>query len=144
MHVLKNLREKLSGGANRLQGRTDLLEAVCASAALVAVADGEIEDEEIEATTKAVSANEVLTVSFDARTIEACIQRMLERAQGGRVGQMGLYKEITDVASNTEDAELVMLTAIDIAEADGEIEPEERVVMDKIGSKLGLKVDNYL
>lgn len=141
--MLKMLQEKLSGGANRLQGRTDLLEAVCAASALVAAADGTIDDNEIDATVKAVTSNEALNTAFQARQIEGCIQRMLERAQGGRVGQMGLYKELDDVAPNADDSELVILTALDVADADGSVDEEEHKVLEKIASRLGLKLSNY-
>lgn len=141
--MLKMLKERLAGGANRLQGRTDLLEAVCASAALVAAADGSIDDSEIEATIKAVTANEALNTAFDARQIEGCMQRMLDRAGGGRVGQMNLMKELDDIAGSTEDSEMVFLTALDIADADGEIDPAEQVMIDKIAKRLGVNASNY-
>ncbi|APZ53718.1 tellurite resistance TerB family protein [Salipiger abyssi] len=141
--MLAKLKERLSGGANRLQGRTDLLEAVCASAALVAAADGSIDDSEIEGAVKAVTANEALNTAFDARQIEGCMQRMLDRAGGGRVGQMTLMKELDDIASNTDDAEMVLLTAMDIADADGTVDETERAMIDKIAKRLGLKAESY-
>lgn len=141
--MIGKLKNILSGGHNRLAGRTDLLEAVCAAAALVAAADGTIDDSEIEATAKAVSANEALNTAFEPRQIEGCIQRMLDRANGGRVGKMGLYKEIDDVSANADDAELVVLTALDIAEADGTVDPAEEQVMQNIAKRLGLKLDEY-
>jgi tellurite resistance protein TerB len=142
-NMFKNLKEKLSGGAKRMSGRTDLLEAVCASAALVAAADGDIDDKEVAATVKAVKANEVLNSSFAPREIEACIDRMLDRAGGGRVGKLGLYGEIEDIQSSHEDAEIVLLTAMDIADADGSVSPEEKAVLEKIADNLGLKVSDY-
>lgn len=141
--MLKALKDRLSGGANRLQGRTDLLEAVCASAALTAAADGSIDDSEIEATIKAVTANEALNTAFDARQIEGCMQRMLDRAGGGRVGQMNLMKELDDIASNSDDSEMVFLTALDIADADGKIDPAEQKMIDKIAKRLGLNAASY-
>ncbi|MGI3168427.1 tellurite resistance TerB family protein [Pseudooceanicola sp. C21-150M6] len=142
--MLKMLKERMAGGANRLQGRTDLLESVCASAALVAAADGSVDDSEIEATIKAVTANEALNTAFDARQIEGCMQRMLDRAGGGRVGQMNLMKELDDIAGNTDDAEMTFLTALDIADADGEVDASEKAMIDKIGKRLGLNPSNYL
>jgi tellurite resistance protein TerB len=141
--MLGKLKERLSGGANRLQGRTDLLEAVCASAALVAAADGSVDDSEIEATIKAVTANEALNTAFDARQIEGCMQRMLDRASGGRVGQMNLMKELDDINGNTDDSEMVFLTALDIADADGEIDPSEQAMIEKIAKRLGLNAASY-
>lgn len=141
--MLKALKDRLSGGANRLQGRTDLLEAVCASAALTAAADGSIDDSEIEATIKAVTANEALNTAFDARQIEGCMQRMLDRAGGGRVGQMNLMKELDDIAGATDDSEMVFLTALDIADADGEVDPAEQAMIEKIAKRLGLNASAY-
>ena len=141
--MFKGLKEKLSGGAKRMSGRTDLLEAVCAAAALVAAADGEIDDAEVDATAQAVTANETLNTAFSAREIEGSIQRMLDRANGGRVGKMGLYKEIEDVAGSAEEGEIVLLTAMDIADADGDVSPEEKTVLEKIAGKLGLKLADY-
>jgi tellurite resistance protein TerB len=141
--MFKGLKEKLSGSAKRMSGRTDLLEAVCAGAALVAAADGDIDDAEVEATIKAVTANETLNTAFAANAINGCIERMLDRANGGRVGKLGLYKEIEDVAGNAEEGEIVLLTAMDIADADGSVDPSEKAVLEKIASKLGLKLSNY-
>ena len=140
--MFAKMKEKLAGGAKRMQGRTDLLEAVCASAALVAAADGSIDDSELEATVAAVKANENLRVAFKENEIEACIDKMLQRAGGGRVGRMNLMKELDDIPQ--EDGEMVLLTALDIAEADGNIDDEEMAVIEKIGKKFGLKADNYV
>lgn len=136
------LKEKLAGGAKRLQGRTDLLEAVCAASALVAAADGTIEDSELEATVKSVTANENLRLAFKPQEIEICIDKMLERANGGRVGKMNLYKELSEIP--TEDGEMVLLSALDVADADGDIDEDEMKVLNKIAAQYGLKVDAYV
>ena len=52
--------KKAEAAVQKFSGRTDFLEAVCAAAALVAAADGEIEDSEVKATVKAVKANKAL------------------------------------------------------------------------------------
>lgn len=141
--MFAKLKDRLTSGASRLNGRTDLLEAVCASAALVAAADGSIDDNEVDATIVAVSSNANLAAAFDSRTIEQTINTMLDRAQAGRAGRSGLYKEIDDVASNPEDAELVLLTAMDIADADGEVDAAETAVINKIANKLRLDPAKY-
>ena len=141
--MLKALKNRLAGGANRLQGRTDLLEAVCSSAALVSAADGDVADGEIAATIKAVSASEALRAAFQPREIEQCIEKQLQRAAGGRVGRMQLMKELEDVAANADDAEMVLLTALDVAESDGTIDPAEKAVLGNIAKTLGLNLANY-
>jgi tellurite resistance protein TerB len=140
--MFAKMKEKLAGGAKRMQGRTDLLEAICAACALVAAADGDVDDAELEATVKAVTANENLRVAFKPNEIEACIDKMLQRASGGRVGRMNLMKELDDIPQ--DDGEMVLLSALDIAEADGNIDDDEMVVIEKIAGKFGLKASTYL
>lgn len=140
--MFAKMKEKLAGGAKRMQGRTDLLEAVCAASALVAAADGEIEDSELEATVKAVTSNENLRIAFKPAEIESCIDKMLDRANGGRVGRMNLMKELDDVPQ--DDGEMILLSALDVAEGDGDIDPKELGVLDEIAGKFGLKTSNYV
>jgi tellurite resistance protein len=138
--MFAGLKKKLAGGASRVSGRTDLLEAVCASAALVAAADGNISDEEVGQAITVVTNNELLSSAFDARTIEAVMDKMLARAKGGFSGRAGLMKEIADIADKSaEDAEMVYLIALDVAYADGDVGDKEREQMGKIAKSL--KVD---
>lgn len=48
------------------------------------------------------------------------------------------------IEKDPEMAEAVMLTAIDVSEGDGEIEPEERVVLERMAKELGQNLDNLL
>jgi tellurite resistance protein TerB len=135
------LKKNATEAVSKFSGRKDFLEAVCAAAALVAAADGEIEDGEIKATIKAVAANKALSAGFDSKTIESTMQGMLDRAAGGRVGRSGLWTEIEEVMKDVEMANAVALTAIDVAEGDGEIEPQELVVLERLATmaKIDLK-----
>ncbi len=45
---------------------------------------------------------------------------------------------------DTSEAEELLYVAVAIAEADGEIEPEERKVLEEIAGVLGLRLENYL
>lgn len=141
--MFSGLKDKLTGGAKRMAGHTDFLEAVCAAAALVAAADGDIDDSEIAATVKAVASNEVLSAAFAASAIGATIDRMLDRANGGRAGRMGLWNEIEDVATKHDQCEIVLLVAMDIADADGTVDESEQKVLEKVAKTLGLKLADY-
>lgn len=129
---------KAEAAVQKFSGRTDFLEAVCAGAALVAAADGEIEDAEVTATVKAVKANKALQAGFDPQTIDKTINVMLDRAGGGRVGRAGLRKEIMEVSKDPEMSEAVILTMLDVAEADGEVEPAEQKLLESIAKDLGI------
>lgn len=141
--MFAKLKEKFSGSVNKYSGRKDFLEAVCAACALIAAADGEVEDEEVTQTVKGIASNPNLSGSFSSREIEATAEAMLKRAQGGRVGRAGLFKEIEDIASDHDMAETVLLTALDVADSDGQVEPQEKEVLSKIAQKLGLNLASY-
>ena len=130
------LKKKAGESVQKFSGQTDFLEGVCAAAALIAAADGDIEDSEVVATKKAVMANKALASGFDGRIIDTTIDRMLDRAGGGRVGRAGLWKEIEESAKDPEKAEAILCTALDVAEGDGEIEPQEKAVLDKLATIL--------
>ena len=138
--MFAKLKEKLAGGAQRLAGRTDLLEAVCASCALVAAADGTIEDSEVAQIGQSLSNHPVLSAAFSPREIEAVIYKMLARAQGGRACRAGLYKEIEEAKakSTADDLEMIVLVALDVADADGDLGDDEKAVVEKIGKTLGV------
>jgi tellurite resistance protein TerB len=130
--------KRAEAAVQKFSGRTDFLEATCAAAALIAAADGEIEDAEVDATVKAVKANKALAQGFDQQTIDKTINAMLDRAGGGRVGRAGLRKEVMEVSKDAEMAEGVILAALDVAEADGEIGPEEQKVLESLAKDLGV------
>lgn len=142
--LFDKVKSALSGGLAKVAGNTDFLEAVCASAALVAAADGEIKDDEIKSTTAVVSSNPSLSKAFTPATIERTIDAMLKRAQAGRTGRLGLYKEIEQVSANAELSELVFVAALDVAEADGGVGDKEQQVLREVAKKLGVNPSNYL
>lgn len=141
--MFAKLKERLTGSVNKFSGRKDFLEAVCASCALVAAADGEIEDSEVDQTIKVIASNPALSSAFSTREIEGTADQMLKRAGAGRTGRMGLYREIEDIAADKEMAETVYLAALDVADTDGEVAPQEKEVLAKIAGKLGLNPKDY-
>lgn len=124
---------KVKDSINKYAGKTDFLEALCASSALVAAADGDISDSEVEATTKIVVNNPMISGAFPRAQIEKTIDQMLRRAEGGRSGRAGLLKEIEDILQDQDMAESVLLAAIDVADAEGGIDDAEWKVLEKIG-----------
>lgn len=137
--MLGKLKEKLTGGAQRMSGRTDLLEAIAAACALVAAADGTIDDGEVTAMINGLSNHAVLGAAFSPREIEAVADKMLARANTGRSGRAGLVKEIEEAKakSETSDLEMIVLIALDVAD-DGGIDDAEMAVIEKIGKTLGV------
>lgn len=141
MGIFSKITGKLTGAAQKFAGRTDFLEAVCAASALVAAADGSIDDNEVGAAVDSVKSNKTISAAFDARTIEATMDTMLGRAKG-RVGRNELKKEIADIAKDFEMAETVLLTALEVAD-DGGISDSEKRVLKDIAVSLGLDLAKY-
>ena len=138
MFSLGALKSKVSGMVNKFSGRKDFLEAVCASAALVASADGEITDAEVTKTVEVIKSNPSLSAAFKVSDIERTADAMLKRVQAGRTGRAGVLKEVQDVSSDKAMAEVVYLTALDVAEADGSIGTHEQAVLSKLANVLGV------
>ncbi len=136
-------KDKLLKSVNVLSGNKDALEAVCAAAALIASADGDISDKEIEATKQAIISNASLSKAYRVADIERCVDSMLSRAKG-RMGRHALFKEIEQIAVNHDVAEAVYLSAMDVAESDNEVGPEEKKVLTEIAKRLGLNPQNYV
>lgn len=141
--MFNKLKNAFAGKVNKYSGKKDFLEAVCAACALVAAADGELEDAEIAQTIKGIQSNPELAGAFPSREIEQTADQMLKRAQGGRVGRNGLFKELEDIASDKDMSETVLLTALDVADSDGEMEPAEKAVLEKIAQTFGLNLASY-
>lgn len=139
------LMEKIGGAKDKLSGRTDLLEGIAAAAILVSAADGEIEGEEVAVLIEALSANETLAAAFTESQIANTVDKMVKKASpnaAGKIGMVGkiqLEKEVREVKakSTSEDIELLLAVLVDVASADGEIEAEEKKVLNKIGQSLG-------
>jgi len=141
--MFAKMKERFAGSVNKFSGKKDFLEAVCAAAALIAIADGEIEDEEVAKVIASITANPKLSGAFSSREIEATAETMFNRAKAGRAARVGLYTEISEISRDPEMAEAVVGIAFDVAESDGQIEPGEKVVIDKIAGSLKIDLKKF-
>ena len=136
----------LGAGSKEIQARysqnKDFLEAVCAGVALVAAADGEIEDSERGAILRLVGGNETIKAIYKPHEISECAERMLDKATT-MSGKQQLARELSDIKGNTQMCEDVYLIANDIAYADGELEEPEKVVLAKIAKMLNVNADAF-
>ncbi|MBN3082693.1 tellurite resistance TerB family protein [Pectobacterium polaris] len=121
----------------------DLMEAIVGGCLLVAAADGEIEKKETDKLDQLLRSNPQL--GHYGNEITQTISRFTEQLQAGfRVGRMNILREIDDIKNTLKDAEEVFVNMLTIAEADGEIEPEEQKVLEEVGRRLGLRIEDYL
>ena len=123
--------------------KRDLAQAVINAAYMVACADGECEASE-KAKIEQVLGNQPALYAFtsEINAISATIIGQLDT--NFKTGRRAALREIEDVKHDTREAEDVLDVAVAIAEADGEIEPEERKVLEEIAGVLGLRLENHL
>ncbi len=123
----------------------DYLEAVCAAAALVANADGNISDQERTKTVSVLTNHPTLGKMYRQPDIEATADVMFKRAKDGS-GRQLLARELDDIKGRPNGAQMaedVYLVAQDVAAADGEIGDDEKIVLGKIASRLGVDVSKF-
>lgn len=130
-------KKQLAGAMNKVAGNKDFLEGVCASCALVASADGSIDDDEIESAIANVTGNATLNGSFTSQEITQTMENMLNRTKT-RTGRAGLFTEIDEAANKTGAGETIYLAALDVAEADGNIDADEQEMLNKIARRVGV------
>lgn len=140
------LKDKLTGGAARLNGKMDLLEGICAACVLVGAADGDLSDDEGAVALDRLMSHETLSKAFTGTQIEAAFDKQAKRAKSGMSGRLALRREVEDVKakSSAEDCEMLLVIAIDVAAADGDIGTKEMGVLRTIGQAMGLTVERYL
>lgn len=120
----------------------DLMEATIGAALLVSAADGKIEDEEIVKLQEIVES--LPSLQHFGSEIGATIDRYSRMLKAGfMLGKVQIMREIADCKHNDTEAEDVLVTAITIASADGEVEPQEADVIREVARKLGLNPTNY-
>lgn len=140
------LKEKLTGGAARLNGKMDLLEGICAACVLVGAADGDLSDDEGATALERLLGHETLSKSFTATQIEAAFDKQAKRAKSGMSGRLALRREVEDVKgkSSADDCEMLLVIAIDVASADGDIGAKEMGMLRTVGQAVGISPERYL
>lgn len=133
------LKERITGGAARLNGKLDLLEGCAAACVLVGSADGNLDDGEAAVALERLLTHETLSVAFSTTQIEQAFDKQVKRAKAGMSGRLGLRREVEEVKgkSTAEDIEMLFVIAIDVAGADGDIGEKEMKALQDIGKLLG-------
>lgn len=122
----------------------DLMQAVVYGAFYVAAADGELEESELKKTEKLI-ANCPQLKGFGAELSNTMDRAEKDFVDGGhRILRQNAEKELKDLASSPEEAQTVLNIMLTIAEADGEIEPAELVVLEKAAKLMNLNLKDYL
>jgi len=120
----------------------NLLEAICAGSVLVMAADGEIEKAETISLEQIMRAND--SVAHFGSEIQTTIQKFTDMVNaGGTTAKIKVMREISDIKNVPSEAEEAFAVMVDVALADGEIEPAEFKVLENIARTLGLRLEDF-
>jgi tellurite resistance protein TerB len=121
----------------------DILEAYCAAAALMATADGTVDDKEKEASVKIISGSKSLKGLFSSDVVERTFSEYCKKAQTGS-GKQELVGELQDLARMDQGVrDAVYLVAKDICEADGSVGEQEQKRLNVVGKLLGVDPSRF-
>lgn len=144
MALFDGLKRAFKAGTNEVRAEyaenKDFLEAVCAAVALVANADGSIEDSERRSALRVVGNHATLSKLYKQDDIERCLDTMLKRSKDSS-GRQQLARELDDIKGRPDAAKMgedVYLLAADIAMADGSVSDVEKAVLEKIARRIGV------
>lgn len=120
----------------------DLVEATVASALLIAAADGKIEDEEV------LKLQEVIEAMPSMQNFQSEISVLVDKYSkllkaGFMLGKIQLMREIKECKHSETEAEDIIVVALTIASADGEMENEEVAVLKDICKALGVAPSQF-
>jgi tellurite resistance protein TerB len=120
----------------------DLLQGSIAAGVLVAFADGDCSDNEVDTLLTMLEANPALG-AFSSEIPAVLEDYCRQMNVSARAGKRNLMKEIRDCTEDKEEAEQILIVALDVADADGEVTPEEQALLENIATSLGLRVADY-
>ncbi len=125
---------------------TDVLEAYVAAAALMATADGEVEDSEKSKTVKILSQAKDLRGLFSTEVIEKQFDLMCKKAFTGS-GKQELISEFNDLKRMADSQTLrdnIYLFAKDVCMADGQMEEAEQKRLAAIAKLLEVDTSKFV
>lgn len=140
--LFKKKSQALTVKLHKVENR-DLMEAIVAAAVLVAYADGDCSTQELTKLQDIIESNDNLK-HFGSEIGQTIDKYSLMYESGKRLAKVKLMKEITDVAAEEEQKIEAFIIAIEIADADGEIDEDELKILTEIGRALGLKPEAYI
>jgi len=138
------LKQALTSGAKELNkeyGKTeDFLRGVCASCALIAYADGTLEDSEKKKAMDVLTGHTQLSSLYQRNQIENALNTALSHAQTAS-GKQELARQLDAVLAlpnGPQMAEDVYLVAVDVASSNSHhsVGEDEQRVLDKLAARL--------
>lgn len=134
------VKDKVKASAAKFKSQ-DFRDAVLAISALVAAADGTIDQSERDKVKRLIMNNEALshfTPSDLGKQFEAYIPKALDE-----FAALDLFKIVGKLRGKVDEADMAVKIALIIANADGNFADSEKTVVRDIIAKLGLQAADY-
>lgn len=132
------LFDKLKNRSNK-----DFLQAVCAACALVAYADGEVTDDEVEKMMAYMGMNKSLK-DFTSTEVSQAFQYFVGKIGFDfDIGKMDAFNAIKKIHVGSTHAKDLCAICIAVAKADGKFEKCEMKVIREICSRLGVRPSEF-
>lgn len=138
---LKGAFASIASVAVRAENK-DLMEAMVAAGVLVAYADGDLSAEENDTIKKMIKVSPQLS-AFGDEPVKVFDKYADIMEASARQGKFDLLKEVSDVTAE-EDKTRVLIMAIEVADANDDIDADEMKMLEAIASKLGLRVSDFI
>lgn len=151
MSIMSALKNAFASGAKELNkeyGKTeDFLKGVTASCALVAYADGTLEDSEKKKAMEVLTGHSQLSSLYQRNQIENALNSALSHAQTAS-GKQELARQLDAVLAlpnGSQMAEDVYLVAVDVASSNthNSIGEAEQKVLDKLANRLHVDASKF-
>lgn len=138
MGFFDKLKNEILGFVN-----DDFLNAITASCALVAYADGEATEDEKRKMLKYMKINDDLK-HFKLSRVEENYQKYIESIDFDiNLGRIECYKAIERIHDNKENCNKLVAVCIAIGKADGKIDNDEQNQIKDIARRLGLNFRDF-
>jgi tellurite resistance protein TerB len=136
--VTANLKTEVSKFKNK-----SFLEAVVAGCALVAHADGVVKPEEKQKMMGFLRNSEVLSV-FDVQEVIAIFDKYSKQFEfDHQIGQASALQVVSKLKGKDAEARLMVRVCCAIGAADGNFDNDEKAVVSKICTELGLNPKDF-
>jgi len=142
MFGLKKKLQSLISSIKKIENKS-AFQAAVASAVWVAAADGSIDDNELDLLEKLIKGNDKLS-NFSSE-IDSEMGKWVAAFTGGgkRSAMLQVNALLDSIKTDRAAAEQVLVTVIDVADTDNNIDENEAAVVRQVASRLGLNASNY-
>ena len=141
--IFKKKGAEAGAAIARLENK-DLVEATIFGAVLVAYADGDLEDSELENLQLQIEANDIFQ-GFPQSEIGKMIDKAVGLFKAGAIlGRKKALDQIKDLVHDADGGSEAFAAIATVALSDGEIEPAEEKILREIAKILGVRYEEFV